>query len=457
MRIALVNPPVPNLYVHGIDEPLNLQYLAAQVRGRHEVLIVDSFSNRTSVEETIRILIEMDADVVGVSLVFTTAYQTSLDLCRRVKELKPGVRTILGGNTATFLADQLARLPFVDVVVTGEADLSFPVLIASLEESRPLAQVPGITYSYGHHVASTPRLPLVKDLDVLPFPARDLLPYGRNYPRSVLSARGCAYGCSYCSTAAFWGNSFRMRSVDNIMAEIAAIVTDQVKPYFSFADDCFTLIPKRASEISRRIAALPFGVSWSCTGRIETMSDNLIDTLAECGCHSIFFGVESGSNKVLQSLGRCYSPQQVLQVYHRCLARGIRPYFSFIIGLPGETRVDVAKTFQLISKLEGVENGVHMLTPFPGTPISLDPDRHGLTFRDFQTSDLDINTRSFVATEHLSPEEIEDLFHKAVGYSLKALRKTRALQEVLLCRSSGAGPGNVERGSGDWKGIISHA
>lgn len=430
MRIALINPPASTRYVHSIDEPLGLEYLAAQIKAEHEVLIIDSFSQKLSVKETIELLLEFSVDVVGISTVFSSTYKTSKDIFEGIKSLKPETITVSGGNTATFMAEELAALPYVDYVVRGEGDISFPALIKAISHGGSLSEIKGISYCREGGVVHNPDQPLVENLDTLPFPARELLPMSEHYPKSILSARGCAYGCSYCSTAAFWGKGFRIRSVDNIIDEIKLLNTDNNLKSFSFADDCFTLIPKRTKEICARIKELGINAQWNCTGRIETITEDMLKALSGAGCKAIFFGIESGSKRVLEKLGRRYSPEDVQKVYELCIAYGITPYFSFIIGLPFEDLTDINETYSLIQKLEGVENGIHMLTPFPGTPIAKNPSEFGLKILPHSVEELDINTKSYINTEKLSAKSIEECFKKAIGYSFKALKRSRRINEI---------------------------
>ncbi|TJX12835.1 B12-binding domain-containing radical SAM protein [Tissierella creatinini] len=423
MKIALINPPVESRYVHSIDEPLGILYLAAHLRDKHDLLIIDSFSHNLTVEETLDICLDFDVDIVGISTVFSTSYKTSKEICEKVKYERPSTITILGGNTATFMAEELVKLPFIDYVVRGESDISFPILVDVLSGGGDVSQLKGITYKRDNQVLNNENQPLVKDLDSLPFPARDLLPNSGQYPKSILSTRGCAYGCIYCSTSAFWGKGFRMRSVDNIIEEIEALVSEGNLTYFSFADDCFTLVPQRAIEICTRIGEMGFDLEWSCTGRIETISDQLLKSLRGAGCKSIFFGIESGSERILKELNRKYTRNEVIRVYNLCIENGIKPYFSFIVGLPYETIEDVEETYNLINMLRGVENGIHILTPFPGTPMVENSAKYGLDILPHSIEELDLNTRSFIKTSELNPEEIESLFRKAIGYSFKSLKR----------------------------------
>lgn len=438
MKIALIAPPLKHLYLPQMDEPLHLAYLGAQLTNDHDLSLIDGLGQSLDTRQIMDRLASMAPDLVGISLTFTGAYAGVLDLCRAIRSDLPGTVTVLGGNTATFRADELAGMDIVDVVVRGEGDLTFPALARAIEQRTPLSQVSGISFLHQGKLIHTPDRPLVRDLDTLPFPARHLLPEETPYLKTVLTARGCPYGCAYCSAAAFWNRRYRKRSVDNIMAEIEAMDLNCEDSFF-FQDDCFTLNRDRVTEICRRLEQLQSGVFWGCTGRIETVDARLLETLSRAGCKAMFFGVESGSPKVLKTLGRRYTPDDVKAVYTHCIQNGIRPKFSFIVGLPGETKEDIDKTYDLIRQLEGVECGSHMLTPFPGTPITEAPDTFGIRIHEHGIQDLDINTACYLNTDCLGTEEIEEAYRTAIGYGMKTLRRTRALNRILA-QGQQAGP-----------------
>lgn len=431
MKIALISPPIPRRYVRGADEPLSIEYLAAQVRDEHEVRLIDAFGRNLSAAQTLEELSCFSPDIIGVSLVFGGAWNPTLQICREAKGKWPRAVTILGGNTATFMVKELLAHPEIEIVVRGEADLSFPRVVQALKSGTPLSEVQGISFRVGSEVVHNPDQPLVKDLDSLPFPARDLLPCTDQYAKSILTARGCPYGCAYCSASAFWHSRYRPRSVENILAEVALIAALPGQRPFSFGDDCFTLQPERVIRICEALVAMKLTSLWNCTGRIETISDGLLAIMSAAGCRSIFFGVESGSPAILKSLGRRYTPEDVEEVYRACLSNGIRPIFSFIVGLPFETQDDLELTYQLIQKLEGVESGIHILTPFPGTPIAERPSDYALEIRPHHVGDLDLNTGSVINTSNFSAEETEESFRTAMGYSFQALRRTRKFSRII--------------------------
>jgi radical SAM superfamily enzyme YgiQ (UPF0313 family) len=314
----------------------------------------------------------------------------------------------------------------VDFVVKGEGDNTFRELVRALETETSPAGVAGLCWSRNGTVSDTGVRPLEEDVDRIPLPARNLLPLAQHYRKVILSARGCPYGCIYCSTSAFWQRRFRTRSVDSILAEAQILLGDPELDYFSFADDCFTLSEQRVLDICDGLERMGRAVTWSCTGRIETIAEGMLQRMAETGCKHIFFGVESGSDAVLKSIGRRYSAADVVRVYELCLCHGIQPSFSYIVGLPSETEADRRATLDLIGRLRGVENGMHILTPFPGTPIGDHPDRFGIEILPHTIEDLDINTRSLVSTPHFSPAQTEEDFKTGLGMGFRALRRARS-------------------------------
>lgn len=428
MRLTLVNPPVARRYVKAVDEPLGLEYLAAACRGVAEIGILDAFGLRLDVPACLDVLEELRPDVLGVGLTFAGALAPTLELLRGARERLPGLTTVLGGNTATFLARQLAWDPAVDYVVRGEADATLSALLRALQGFGRPGDLQGLTFARGAELVETPAAPLIEDLDSLPLPAREALAYPELYTRSVLSARGCAYGCIYCSATAFWQKRTRMRSVGSILDEVA-VLGGMGCDYFSFADDCFTIRPQRAMEVCAGLGAMGRELAWSCTGRIETISHELLEAMAATGCRMIFFGVESGSERILRVLKRRYTPDRVREVYAMCLQHGIIPSFSFIVGLPFEEQEDILATRRLIASLEGVESGVHILTPFPGTPIAESPEEFRLTIAPHDVADLDINTRSVVSTHLADGPRIMQAFYDTMGTSLGALRRKGRFQE----------------------------
>ena len=431
MRIALIGPPIKSRYVQGMDEPLGLEYLAAVLQQDHDVGIIDSFNQRLTVEDTIELLEMFQPDVVGVSLVMTGAHDPTLDILRAAKARWPLVKTALGGHTAMFVADSLVRRPEVDCVVWGEGEMSFKELVERWERDEPWGDVQGIVHFDGSDVVRTPKRATIADLNAHPFPARHLLPGIEDYMLSVLRSRGCAYYCAYCSVTAFWGGrSNRRRDDENVLAEMAHIKECYPRQVFAFADDTFTVPPRHVIALCEKMRQANIGLEWSCTGRMETISPELLQAMRRAGCTDMFFGIESGSTKVLRRLGRRYDADQVYATYRLCVETDIRPRFSFIFGLPDEDWEAVQDTWRLIDRLQGVSIGVHILTPLPGTDIGERPESFGITVTPTAVGDLDINSDVLVENGFLTKDQIRDAYRRGAGIAARSGRRVAALERI---------------------------
>ncbi|MCB9650924.1 MAG: B12-binding domain-containing radical SAM protein [Deltaproteobacteria bacterium] len=433
MKIALVAPPIKSRYVQGLDEPLGLEYLAAVVEHAHDVCIIDAFNQRLTVEDTIMLLEEYEPDVVGLGLVMTGAHDPTLEICRAVKARFPRAVTVLGGHTAMFVADDLVVREEVDCIVWAEGEPTFVDLVEHIERGRDWRAIQGIIYSDGAKVVRTEKRSNIEDLNAHPLPARHLLPGIEDYMLSVLRSRGCAYYCPYCSVAAFWGGRMnRRRSDESVLAELAHISEHYPRDTVAFADDTFTVPPKQVLELCAKIGGANLGLTWSCTGRVETITPELLDGMRAAGCTDMFFGIESGSDKVLRRLGRRYDANRVLEIYEMCLLADIRPRFSFIFGLPDEDWDAVQDTWRLIERLEGVSVGVHILTPLPGTDIGTDPESFGIKVTtEHGVGDLDINSDVMIENGFLSKEQIREAYRRGAGLAVRAGRRSVAVKRIL--------------------------
>src|ERR1041384_1749586 len=153
--------------------------------------------------------------------------------------------------------------------------------------------------------------------------------------------------------------------------------------------------------------------------------------MREAGCTDMFYGIESGSDKVLKTLKRHYDAQRVLDIYRMCISAGIRPRFSFIFGLPGEDWEAVEDTHRLIERLEGVSVGVHILTPLPGTDIGTDPESFGIKVSPHTIGDLDINSDVLVENGFLTKDQIRLADRRGRGIAPKAARRSHAHDRLL--------------------------
>lgn len=371
MKVLLVNPTSANIYgaLGNRYPPLGLAYLAAVTRERgYTVSIVD-----LDLEPEHPVDFGM-WDVVGITS-DTPRYPEALKVAKEAK--KEGCIVIMGGYHVSFRDEEALSSGLVDYVVRGEGDEVFPALLEALDEGEP-EDVAGLSFRRnGRFVRTQNPLP-PQDLDSLPLPARDLLPMAkyrtnlRGRPStSVITSRGCPFNCHFCASSAFGGLRWRPRSPSSVADEVEMLYRDYGYRAITFMDDNFTLSTKRVSEFIDELDRRGLDIYWYCFSRVDTIVRNpdLVRRMAEAGAVEIFLGLESGSQEVLNSYGKCTTVKQEKEAVEILRSCGIRSYGSFMIGGIRETRDMVERTIRLADELSLEAVQFSVLTPYPGTRL----------------------------------------------------------------------------------------
>jgi anaerobic magnesium-protoporphyrin IX monomethyl ester cyclase len=269
--------------------------------------------------------------------------------------------------------------PTFDAVMRGEGELVWAELLVRLKESRPLDGLEGL-------VCATPegkpalltKSPLIpKDtLLAMPMPARDLFDHALyqdywqrtfGYTQTpVFTARGCPYGCEYCDQPIF-GATYREHSVEQVMADIERALADGYS-HIWFSDDIFMLNWQRALKICDEILRRGLRFEWDCLGRVDVQR-KVFQRMAEAGCRRIFFGIESGSPRVLRQMGKRFTPEVVRQAIRDANDVGIKAAAFFQVGYPGETTDDILNTLEFIPTLPLDYLSFTITYPLPGTKL----------------------------------------------------------------------------------------
>jgi len=334
--------------------PLGLGYLASVLRANGiSVGLVDcTFS---SFETAVAAIRRTHPRIVGIySMVTINHHAVAL-----AKQLREEVELLVaGGPLPTLVPDEF--LDSFDVVVLGEGEETFLQLTQRFLQGQPWHQIAGIARLEGHGtVEVATRRPFVRSLDALPFPARDLYPnaqyqwYWRTFHRytasSMISTRGCPYLCDFCSNPVF-GCSYRERSPSNVVAEMQQI-RDLGYDRVFFADDCFTQNPRRVAAICQLLIRQRADIEWMCLSRADRLSEELATQMRHAGCRRVFFGIESGNQRMLRIMRKQITPalaQQAVETAHRT---GIEVGGFFILGYPGETDNSLLDTLRFSSRL----------------------------------------------------------------------------------------------------------
>jgi len=379
MRILFVAPPLPK--ANTTAQPLGFGYMASMLRanGFTDVAILDACSLIMSVEDTIQYIKEYAPDVLGLTTM-TVTVKNALRIAAATRRLLPGVKIAVGGVHATVCPDGVIADPNVDVVVRNEGEYSFLEIVKRWAEGEPLDGVPGTTIKVDGQVIHHEQAPRIRNLDELPFPARDLMPmhvYRANlaFPPNIrtrttlYSARGCPYNCSFCSTAAVWGGHFcAMRSASSVLDEIEEVI-DRFGVYgFEFVDELTTLRKERLVDFCQGIHDRGLHkMRWVCSSTVRQMDYDTARMMKEAGCSMVYMGVESGSPEILKTLNKQITVEQVVEAFDATRRAGLRRSACFMIGAPGETAATVDETIALAKRIKPERIALNVVTPYPGT------------------------------------------------------------------------------------------
>jgi len=398
-----------------LQPPMGVLSLAAATQDDHDVNIIDSRLFRLSPARIAEKVVSRKPDVVGISVNYSTLIKAGTIIATRVREaLGTEVPIIWGGNAATFNHGSLLQSKVADMIVLHEGDRTFPALLRCIEQKHSAETLSGVAFRQGESLVRTDFTAYIQDLDSLPFPSYKHLASPERYLRGVVTSRGCSYACIYCSTRAMWGK-WRSRSAGNILAEVQQHVEDAAPPRIHFVDDNFPVDRIRVRDICEGMQAAGWTFVWGFSARLEMVDEELLRMCARAGCDRLYFGIESGSPRVLERLGRRYGPEDVMKIVDSCLEMGILPTCSFMLGIPYENDEDVQRTFDLMQHVNTPMVQIHVFTPLPGTPVYENPERFNVKlYLDGDTPDC-ILQAVFHETAHLSRERIAELWLEGHG------------------------------------------
>jgi anaerobic magnesium-protoporphyrin IX monomethyl ester cyclase len=389
MKVLLINSPIrldakPNCIPYG------LATMANTLRGKGlDVEIYDINALRPSEEEILETLRRKSWNVVGLSGLVTT-YGFHKWLIPHLKTLNPGAPVISGGGLATSSSDLLFQHTPVDIAVLGEGEETLFELCRALERGDPMAGVAGIRFRENGRVVTTATREPIRDLDAVPFPAWDLLPMeiylanpiwgdvAGNSSRfrkdirvtrsmNVISSRGCPFSCNYCYHL-FGRSSYRFRSARNVADEVETLVDQFAVEFLGFVDDNMMASEKRLLQFCDLMEKRKLPITWGCHGRVTSAKPEILQRMAETGCVWIGYGIESGSQDILNAMNKKARVEQAKEAIRHTRKAGIYPNTTFIFGYPGESLRSIQETIDF-KKQMGIECGSFFATPYPGTPL----------------------------------------------------------------------------------------
>jgi anaerobic magnesium-protoporphyrin IX monomethyl ester cyclase len=356
MKIVLI---YPNFLCREAYPPMGIAYLGSYLKRRgYSVSLLDAtfYVGYQRLADEFR---KVSPDVVGIS--FTSPLESFAYRCATIsKELFPKIPVIAGGPHASIFPESTLGNSFFDIVVAGEGELAFEQVLKGIRQKEDITSIPGVWVK--NRVNKNFQEPpiVIDDLDYIPFPKWDMfenlssyIKYNKNtFP--IMSGRGCPFRCSFCQPTIdrIFGHRLRRRSPENVIEEIVALKRKGVKS-FVFTDDTFTISQKWTGRFCELMIANKINMQWSCNSRVDTLKEESLVEMKRAGLFKIAFGVESGSDRILNEvLSKGFLVDKIKEAFALCHKHKILANAFLMMGSPGETLVDIAKTVELVKEIK---------------------------------------------------------------------------------------------------------
>ena len=339
--------------------------------------------NAHEYDDFVGVFHEFKPEFVGITFV-TPLIQEANRVAQMVRDLDKRTVLIAGGPHCSSFPESTLKETVFDVVAVGEGDFT----ICEILEGKDYTNIEGIAYKKDDEIRVNPRKPFIKDLDVLPFPEYSLFDL-KNYKVSpaiarknpvawVETSRGCVYDCIFCNKNCF-GKTFRVKSPERVVDEFLRVIDHGFNEIY-LADDGFTTNMKRAKKICDLLIAKNIRINWSLLNgvRADRLDLELLEKMKAAGCYRIFLGVESGSQRVLDTIKKGTTIEQLENAVSWAKKAGIEVVGYFMLGLPGDTEETMQKTIDFAKKLDLDLSKASITIPLPATEMFHDLDKQNL-------------------------------------------------------------------------------
>jgi anaerobic magnesium-protoporphyrin IX monomethyl ester cyclase len=460
MKIILFVPPnlhyiEPYAYIEAdksntIRPYLGLLYVAAAVKDIPgiDISIVDANADELSMEALEELITRESPDMVGFS-VLTFNLLNCMEVSKLIRKCSPRTTICFGGWHPTLYPQETLAFNFIDIIVIGEGELTFRELVTIYHENRRpaekyLAAINGIGYktSDGHVIINSPR-EVVKNLNDLPLPAYDLVDTTKysnllacsSQVVTIMTSRGCPHRCAFCDLRR---TAYRYRTPINILEEIRFWVEKGVQEFF-IQDDNFTISRKRTIEFCRLLIDANLNIKYKISSRVDCIDDEICQYLKDSGCYRIYFGVESGSQKVVDYLEKGITIQDIKTAFQAAHKHDIDCCAYIMIGVPSETEEDIRLTTRLLNEIKPNHLHCSICTPMPRTYLYGKLMEEGVISHDYWlafATNPDPSFKTPFASQLYNSEElrrmqnkIQKQFYLNPHIILHEIMKTRGLKQ----------------------------
>ncbi|HET6675999.1 MAG TPA: radical SAM protein [Nitrospiraceae bacterium] len=434
--------------------PIGIMSLSAVLKeAGHECVLFDQANPETPNEAIIHEIQMRQPALVGLSFLSTTSYPYAKMLARQIRAANSAVKLAFGGVFAT-LNSGLVKLqcPEVDFVCRGDGEQLLLDLVDHLHDPEGVA---GLTWAKDGRVIENANRSIERRLDQWPFPDREGLPldFVESMPLDVpavlsmerfttmQTSRGCPWPCIFCDIPIFNEGKWRARSAQHVVDELKHLEAHGYGSVY-FVDDHFLLQPKRIEAICNGIMEAGLTIQWGIEGRVDSVAQHLFPAMAKAHCRTVMFGIESGSQKILDRLKKEQTLEEVTMAVANAKKAGIEIVHGFFtVGNPDETVEDMRATFDFASKLPLDTFGFNRLCVYRGTPLWQEYLKRGLVsdardwYKYFKCSEIDPTCLAGETINDVRQQGLKRLFlYKLLHYPLQTYRLLRRFLRYMPVR-----------------------
>ncbi len=434
--------------------PIGIMSLSSVLKqAGHECVMFDQANPDTPNDVIIDQINREQPALVGLSFLSTTSYPYAKILARQIRATNQKVKLAFGGVFASLNASLVKlQCPEVDFVCRGDGEQLLLDLLANFENPESVAS---LTWMKDGHVVQNPNRPMERQLDQWPFPDRESLKldFVESMPLDVpavlsmerfttmQTSRGCPWPCIFCDIPIFNEGKWRARSPQHVVAELKYLEELGYGSVY-FVDDHFLLQPKRIEAICTGVMDEKLTIQWGIEGRVDSVAQHLFPAMAKAHCRTVMFGIESGSQKILDRLKKEQTLAEVTTAVKNAKKAGIEIVHGFFtVGNPDETIEDMKATFDFASKLPLDTFGFNRLCVYRGTPLWQEYVKRGLVrestdwYKYFKCSEIDPTCLPGETINRVRQEGLKKLFlYKLSHYPIQTFRLLRRFLRFMPVR-----------------------
>jgi radical SAM superfamily enzyme YgiQ (UPF0313 family) len=389
MKILLVAPPLTQKERYGnlseigtLYPPLGLAYIAAVAEeAGHNVKVVDCEALEYDYSDLYKVIEKYKPDVLGMTT-FCTVMDRVYKIAEKTKKICNNCSVVLGGVQTTIEPMPSLKRKDVDFIIYGEGEVTFVEFLKEMQkpaEQRELSKIKGLFWKdTSGKILMNEKRELIQDLDALPFPARHLFPMEKYHGSAnlrgkkvlnIMTSRGCPFNCSYCSSHLSFGKTHRFRSAKDVVAEMKELNDEYGCDSIQFYDESFTMNRNRVIELCKEIKKSKLHIPWTCFTRVNLVDQQMLNIMADSGCYQIFYGIESGVQRLLNLIRKGITLEQSKKALKMTRKAGIESMASLMLAIPTETEEESWQTVNFAIEIDPDYAQWLKTTPFPGNDL----------------------------------------------------------------------------------------